>query len=239
MLIPKIIRTSWKTKDIIDFDHPLIEHGIRSLVKLNPDWKFEIHDDDEVNEYLKSMLDASDYEALSNRHIVEKTDVWRLVKLYMEGGIYVDLDRLHDIPLSKAIPVNCMWVIPTCRDYDFSHDIMITAPNNPVFLETLKLNLHRRKLGYTNVYSLGAQTYMHAITNFFVHWKVNTNPKLELFNYIRKNINSSEFAMTIREDIPIETITFRNSIGITQEQHEEMKRDMYKKTDVKHWTNEW
>jgi hypothetical protein len=80
---------------------------------------------------------------------------------------------------------------------------------------------------------------MHAITEFFVYWKVNTNPKLELFNYIRNSINSSGFAITIREDIPIQTITFRNSIGITQEQHEELKRDMYKKAGLRHWTNEW
>jgi mannosyltransferase OCH1-like enzyme len=82
---------------------------------------------------------------LQNRHIVEKIDVWRLIKLYNEGGLYIDVDRLVNVSLNDIAKKDIKWILPTCRDNDFSHDFMCSSPGNPVFLETLKLNLSRRR----------------------------------------------------------------------------------------------
>ena len=146
MAIPKIAHLTWKTKDIFNSQTPLIVNGVRNLVDLNPDWVVTVYDDNEVDEYLKNILDPADYKLIADRHVVEKTDIWRLFKIYIEGGLYMDIDRLYNIKLSDIITSDDIrWVLPTCLDFDFSHDFMCSAPNNPAFLQAINLYLQRRR----------------------------------------------------------------------------------------------
>ena len=39
-------------------------------------------------------------------HPVEKTDLWRLLKMCHEGGLYMDIDRLSNQPISEYINSN-------------------------------------------------------------------------------------------------------------------------------------
>ena len=114
MAIPKIAHLTWKTKDIFNSQTPLIVNGVRNLVDLNPDWVVTVYDDNEVDEYLRKTLDAKDYMLIENKHIVEKSDLWRLFKIYTEGGLYMDIDRLYNIKLSDIITsLDIKWVLPT------------------------------------------------------------------------------------------------------------------------------
>lgn len=235
--IPKIIHTSWITKDLLNNNHPLIQNGLIKLKELNPDWKLNISTDDEVEDYLKNNLDKNDYDLLINKSIVEKIDCWRLIKIYNEGGLYIDIDRLHDIPIDLNPNIKC--VLPICKYSDFSHDFMLSEPNNPIYLETLKLNLQRRKNGYTNIYFLGAQTYMHAITKLLIGEYVNTNPDIHTMKQLIKTIHESGFISTYIEYPPLNTITFTNKIKISKYEHESMKRSFYTENKIKHWTKEW
>tara|TARA_B100000768_G_C11254399_1_gene365679 strand:- start:953 stop:1162 length:210 start_codon:yes stop_codon:yes gene_type:complete len=54
--IPKIIHISWKNKNIIGNQSPVILNGITNLKKINPDYKLEISDDNDVENYLKSGI---------------------------------------------------------------------------------------------------------------------------------------------------------------------------------------
>lgn len=236
MFIPKIIHISWKTDNILEIDHPLINYGIANLTKLSPDWRIDVSTDDTIDSYLKSNLDKRDYDLLKDKHVIEKLDVWRLIKLYKEGGIYLDIDRLCNISLEEAIPANIKCVLPTCLDNDFSHDFMCSAPNNPIFAETLQLNLARRYEGHTSIYYLGPQTYMHGITKCLLGTIVDVSPDKQLFNDIRSYINSSSFMYSYREHPPLNTIIYKSNNFIN---HESMKRDFYKYNNIKHWTGEW
>src|SRR5210317_1940061 len=95
--IPKIIHVSWKTKNILNDKSPVILNGLVNLKKINPNYKLEISDDNDVEIYLKSRLKKWDYIKIKNKKIVEKIDLWRLLKIYNEGGIYVDIDRYCNI----------------------------------------------------------------------------------------------------------------------------------------------
>jgi len=53
-MIPKKVHLSWKTKDLLDSKSPLVVHGVKRLVDLNPDWEVTIYDDQEVDDYLKT-----------------------------------------------------------------------------------------------------------------------------------------------------------------------------------------
>ena len=236
-MIPKIVHLTWKTKDIFSSTSPLILNGIVKLKELNPDWKITVYTDQEVDDYLKYYLEPTDYNLIKDVHIVAKSDLWRLFKIYLEGGMYMDIDRLCNKDLSSFITDNIQWVLPTCREYDFSHDIMISAPNNPVYLETIKLYLQRRKEGNTNVYFLGSQTYMHAITHTLFGKVINTDPGVEVFKSMRQEIEKIPFIKTFREDPPNETILFDGSKETFD--LEVLKRSLYNDTGIKHWTGEW
>lgn len=236
-MIPKIIHLSWKTKDLLKSESPLVTEGVKRLIELNPDWQVTIHDDADVDEYLKNKICPEAYALIADKHIVQKTDLWRLIKLFEEGGVYMDIDRFVDTPLDDLIDENTKWVLPTCRDYDFSHDFMMTAPGNPAYYTTAMLYLQRLEEGHTSVYFLGPQTYMHGITLTVMGEMIDTNPGVEVFDKIREILTSSGFVKMYREDPPYNTIVFRGQhLGLDWEKE---KRNFYAESGLRHWSGEW
>ena len=236
-MIPKIVHLSWKTKDLLDSDSPLVQEGMKKLVELNPDWDVQISTDDEVDGYLQAQLEPKIYELIADKHVVQKTDLWRLIKLYTEGGVYVDIDRFVNTPLDDLVDEDTKWVVPTCRDYDFSHDFMMTAPQNPVYSTAARLYLQRLQEGHKSIYFLGPQTYMHAITLVLTGEMINTDPGIEVFEKIRETMDAEGFIKTYREDPPYDTIIYRNgTLGLNWEQE---KRKFYAESGLKHWSGDW
>ena len=237
-MIPKIVHLTWKTKDILSSTSPLILNGIAKLKELNPDWKITIYTDDEIDNYLKYFLEPVDYDLIKDVHIVGRSDLWRLLKMYNEGGLYMDIDRLYNVSLSDIITSDTIkWVLPTFLEFDFSHDIMLSAPGNPIFMKAAQLHLERRKEGNKNIYFLGAQTYMHAITFGLMGRMINTDPGVEVFEEIIAKITETNFIKTYRETSPLDTMVYRDDGTIKS--HEDMKRALYKEYELKHWTEEW
>ena len=236
-MIPKKVHLSWKTKDLLDSKSPLVVHGVKHLVELNPDWEVTIYDDQEVDDYLKNQLEPQVYALIASKHIVQKTDLWRLIKLYQEGGLYIDVDRFVNTPLNNLVDENTKWVLPTHRDYDFSHDFMMTAPNNPAYLLAVQMYVERLKQGHTNVYFLGPQTYMHAVTQTLTGKMLNTDLGIAAFDRLRDIMKRCGFIKTFREEPPYNTIVYRGeNLGLDWEQE---KRKFYAESGLRHWSNEW
>lgn len=235
-MIPKVIHITWKTKDILNSNSPLVLNGVKNLISLNPEWDVQFSDDAAVDDYIASNLSHKEYTLLKDTHIVEKTDVWRLLKLYLEGGLYIDLDRLYNVPLHDILDEKTKCVLPTFLDHGFSQDIMLSAPTNPIYLATLELILARRFQGAKNVYFLGPQTYMHAVTKVLMGEMIDVNPGTEVFAEIRKELTKYDFIKTEIESPPCNTLVYK---GKFIDDHERLKRDMYAEFDIMHWTGEW
>lgn len=235
-MIPKIAHLVWNHKEILYSQHSLITNGLHKLIKLNPNWKINLYIPSEIEEYLKNVLNEKDYNLIKNRHFVSKIDLWRLFKMYFDGGLYMDLDRMVNIPLSEIITDNIKWVIPTTKDYDFSCDIMISAPNNPVFKTAYEMYISRVNAGWNDQYFLGPQTYMHAVSYTLCGEIVNTDPGVEKFEMLRAKIGELSFAKTYREVPYNDMLIYRGDKG---DELEWIKRDFYAKEGVKHWTGDW
>lgn len=233
-MIPKIIHMAWNDKEVLKSDAPLIKHGLKKLVELNPDWDLQISDDADIEAYLQEKM-AEDYELAQPLHIVAKTDIWRLYKMFLEGGLYIDIDRLCNLPLSKLIDENTRQVLPTCRNHDFSHDFMLSAPHNPIYRSAIRHWLGRRKLGADSIYFLGAQTYMHAITETLFGGIIDTNPGEEVMQQMRGAVNMVQGLKCIMEVPPHRTVIHEGFAG----NWEQMKRDFYAQNGLRHWTGEW
>ena len=237
-IIPKKIHISWVDKNLLNNDCFLLEIGIKNLISNNPNWSLQISDDNDVEQYLKKNICSEFYSLLKDQHIVAKLDVWRLVKIYNEGGLYIDIDRICDVKLDNVIEKHVKWVLPTNGNYDFSQDILLSSPSNPIFFETLEAMFQRRKLGYKDIYFLGAQTYMHAITKCLFDEVIHTDPGDEVFEAIRKNLDQIPFIQHFKEQLPNYTFLNRQQ-KITHEEWSIYKKHLYKKFNLKHWTNNW
>lgn len=234
--IPKIVHISWKRKDIFDNQSPLILNGLKNLCDLNPEWKVVISDDDDVDNELRANLAPVDYQLIAHKHIVEKTDLWRLIKIYTEGGLYIDLDRFYNRPLHKIIEPKVKCVLPTYFDLDFSQDIMLSGPKNPIFSEAINLNLQRRREGCNNLYQLGAPTYMHAITKVLLGVMIDRDPGPEKFAEIRQAIAKVPFLQTYREQPPNDTLVFQYDEATFKVGNGKGKDEFYAECGVRHWT---
>lgn len=237
MYIPKNIHISWNDKNIINSDLSMITNGLKKLIELNKDWTVTVSDDRDIDNYLKNNLDSKDYLLIKDIHIVSKVDIWRLFKLYNEGGLYMDLDRLCNISLSDIITDDIKCVLPTCLDMDFSQDLMLSMPQNPIYLKTIELMMQRRWQGHRDVYYLGPQTYMHAVTLVLMGEIINSNPGIEIFTEIRKTLDSMPFIKTYRETPPYDTILYRDDGNISDWQS--MKIQLYHSYNLHHWTNDF
>lgn len=242
--IPKIIHVSWKNKDFVNKTQFLmIRNGIHNMKQLNPEYKFVISDDNDVEQYLIDHLDKSDYELIKDRHIVEKVDLWRLLKLYHEGGVYTDIDRLCNIPLRDVIHKNTKCIIPIYTSsvsknpnkyHDFAQDIMISCPRNIFHEKAIELNLKRRREGERRIIYLGPETYLHAITYTLLGYECNSSDKLDPctdqdWDKLIAIIQNSPFIETYTEAPPFNTLLYRGpSINYD-------KMEFYKSENIKHW----
>lgn len=238
-MIPKVVHFSWVDDEILSSDHPFPRNTIQKMIELSTGWEFKYNSNEDIEHFLKDRLDKSDYNIISDCHIVEKTDIWRLMKLYEEGGIYTDIDRLCNTSLNDVIANEIRFILPICADNDFSQDFMCSVPNNPIYMETFKLIMERRKAGHRNTYFLGPQTYMHGVTLSLFGQIIDVNPGKETFSLIRKELSKYSFLQIYTEEPPYNTFLYRTENPQVDFDHEQMKRDFYSKSNIKHWTNEW
>lgn len=237
MLIPKIIHITWPTTDVLTSNHIFPATCIQNLISLSTGWSVELSDDNDLDIYLQNTLDKSDYALIKDKHIVTKSDLWRLLKLYTVGGVYCDIDRLCNKSLNDIITNSIKCLLPTCEDYNFSQDFMCSAPGNPIYATTATLLLERLRAGHNSTYLLGPQTYMHGVTKALLGEIIDVNPGVTTFNNIRKELNKLPFIFIYRESLPYNTILYNNTKPPFD--HESMKRDFYKQQRIMHWTGEW
>ena len=236
MTIPQQVHMSWVSRDIFHSQNPMILNGIKNIRDLNPDWTIEISTDHEVDYYIQQHITARDYNLIINRPFVERSDLWRLLKIYHQGGLYIDLDRYYNIPMSQIITPGIQCLLPTIGDYDFSQDLMCSAPGNPIYQRVIDLNLQRRREGIRHTYYLGAQTYMHGITQELMGQIIDVDPGEKIFSDIRNRLSQYSFIKTHRELLPNQTMVFRHDANTFQHGDGGSKLDFYREFDVAHWT---
>jgi mannosyltransferase OCH1-like enzyme len=239
--IPKIIHISWKSKNILENKNSMIVNGIANMKNINPDYDLQISDNNDVETYIKTLIPNKDYENIKNKHIVEKVDLWRLLKIYYEGGIYVDIDRYCNIPFKDIINSQLRCVLPTCRDLNFSQDIMISCKNNPIYFNVIQMNLNRRQSNPNKkLYYFGPITYMHAVTMTLYGKIYEQNIDRVLFNYLRHQLNHSRYFKSFREDGGgcdgfHRTLIYDHSLSTFQNGNGLSKREFYKEYNTRFW----
>jgi mannosyltransferase OCH1-like enzyme len=236
--IPKKIHLSWKDKNVLDSDHQLIKKGAKNLEILNPDWDIKVYDDEDINRTLRDSIGLQNWNLIKDRKITEKTDLWRLIKTYKEGGLYVDIDRYIDTPLSEIIKEKTSIVLPTFQDVDFSQDFILTCAQNPIIGQAIAKNINYRKKG-KGLFFLAVQSYMHAVTEILDGKPIDRGSNEKYFNAFRKKVDTTDFIETYKETGPDSHILFRNlSNSFDELTFKKDKADFYNQENVTHWNDE-
>mgnify|MGYP003141585340 FL=1 len=111
MLIPKTIIQTFSSKSDITLE---IKNAINSWKANNKDWEHKIFYDIDCKEFL---LNNFNEDVLKAFNIIKpgagKADLFRYCYLYINGGVYTDIDNICVKPLDYYITKSDEFVIPT------------------------------------------------------------------------------------------------------------------------------
>jgi hypothetical protein len=125
--------------------------------------------------------------------------------------------------------------LPINGDYDFSQDLICSAPGNPFLRAAIDLNTARRRAGSKNTYYLGAQTYMHAITQTLFGQIIDTDPGQKVFADIKKHLSNIPFVKIYTEILPNDTLVYRHNEETYLSGNGQGKVELYRDFAVRHW----
>lgn len=104
MAIPKIIHQTFKSRDI----PRKYAHYQEGLTALHPGWEYKFYDDracrETVSRYFPEFLTVYD-----RASVIQRTDIFRVVTVYGEGGFYMDMDVECLNPLDDLCEFRCVF----------------------------------------------------------------------------------------------------------------------------------
>lgn len=134
--IPKVVFQTWKTKIL----HPNIMKIIEGMKLNNPNYNFQLHDDDDMNNFIKKEFPHAIYSAFSLLNEgAARADLWRYCILYKKGGIYLDIDSVINGNIDELIKKDddCIITREKNRPY-FSNWFLISVAGHPFLKLTIE-----------------------------------------------------------------------------------------------------
>lgn len=106
--IPKQVYQTFFSKHF----HRISEQRMNKMKQLSSSYKFHLHNDEEIHSFVKNEVGGIIFYCFSKlNYIVAKTDLWRYLMLYFNGGIYLDIDSDIRVNLDDIIEPNDSAVI--------------------------------------------------------------------------------------------------------------------------------
>jgi mannosyltransferase OCH1-like enzyme len=99
-LITKTVYQTWKTTQL-----PAAVEALRQKhIVENPSFSFVLYDDDDIEHYIESNFSSEVVQAFRKLRIgPAKADFFRYCVMYVDGGVYLDLDTALMKPLSNLL----------------------------------------------------------------------------------------------------------------------------------------
>lgn len=144
--IPRIIFQTWESKDF----EPEFQAIVDIWKKLNPSYKYVIHDKLDREEFIRAHFPVSVYNAYCK--IVPgafKADLWRYCVLYIHGGVYTDVDMLCMGKLDDFISCDTDMVVPVDLNtsvhegcHNLSNGFFAVKPRCEILLQCITRIVH-------------------------------------------------------------------------------------------------
>jgi mannosyltransferase OCH1-like enzyme len=158
--VPLEIYQTWYTKDL----PPGMMQSVIKLRKDNPQFKYNLFDDDDCKNFIKEHFGIKVYDAFENLIPgAYKADLWRYCILFKNGGIYVDIKfHTNNFNLKQLID-NDYFVKDRGGHWEkdkigIYNGFMIAKPKNQLFLKCISEiveNVHAGNMGLNALYPTG------------------------------------------------------------------------------------
>jgi hypothetical protein len=127
---------------------------------LNPDHEYALFNDSHARRYVMARASSNETHAyLSLLRGAQRADLFRMIWMKYEGGVYADLDSKPLNPLSSVIP-------PMASAYtgqSWSFEFLAYEPRHPIIQDGLK-QMTRRVLGYVEALKQDASKACLSVT---------------------------------------------------------------------------
>ena len=143
--IPKIIWQTMRTNKVPFF----MKKYADSWIELNPEYEYRFHDDDDIIKFLETEFPQYIDGYNNLKYGASKADLWRYLIIYKFGGIYADIDCKCNNPLRNWINPNSEYVTQLGTNKDICQWLIISTPNNPIFLRAAEKTLKNSELKNT------------------------------------------------------------------------------------------
>ena len=138
--IPKIIFQTWKTKDVPD----KWSVSPKSIKKHMPDWEYVLMSDKENREFVKKYFPdfLSYYDNFE--YNIQRADAIRYMWLYINGGLYMDLDFKVLHPLDELFTNNSDAYLVSSGNVGsyITNSFMASKPKCRLWLEMIEAMKH-------------------------------------------------------------------------------------------------
>ena len=191
-LIPKVIYQTWKTKDL-DIK---VQSVINNIQKINPEYKMILFDNNDIEEWIINTFKNDNIMYITYKKLkvgAAKADFWRYLILYINGGIYLDIDSNIIQSLDLLINTNDEAIISRQQHgpNDFVQWCLMFAPKHPILLRTINLCIYNinNKISHWLPTLTGPTVFTNAV-NFVLKKKYNLETEISLFNFTDNDINN-------------------------------------------------
>jgi hypothetical protein len=195
-IIPKIIYFTYKTNPP--------KYVFDKWKILNPDYIIDFSLDDDCINFLNNYFDETFSKMFNEiKEGMYKADLWRLCKLYINGGVYADIDLVPYVSIDDLIKDK--YTFYSCLSAD-KHSIfqafIVTPPKNPLILSFIFSFIQNRPYNYGN----GPTYDMYNVIND----NLNYNNR-EILSEKIYNLDSVKIKLNIRNNnTNIKTINLYN-----------------------------
>jgi len=108
-LIPKIIHQTSGPKEL----PPLLQESIEELKALNPGWEYRYYNDQAVADFIQQHFPQHypAYQRINPKYGAARSDLFRYLLLYREGGVYLDIKSTFTRPLDQVLHASDCYLL--------------------------------------------------------------------------------------------------------------------------------
>ena len=167
--IPKLIFQSWKTDKL---EEKLCNH-VLIWSRMNPEYDYFLFNDDAIDTFIRLEYGREIFSSYACVKVgAAKCDVWRLLMVYLYGGLYFDFDTRLQTKFSEwnwgperdVVTARSCTAAPKKHPGGCAHQWgLVYAPRHRVLYDSIRetlTNLAERTA--TNVYDISFWSYYHA-----------------------------------------------------------------------------
>ena len=105
-----------------------IQNNIDTLKRLNPEYEYRLYDDNDIANFINNNYDdyiLETYNKINPEYGPARTDYFRYLLLYKEGGIYLDIKSSCEKPFDSIIKNNDEFILTHWGNHggDYNHRI--------------------------------------------------------------------------------------------------------------------